>query len=121
MVVFVRAANPKGDIHKGMKTFETSAAKIAAGSEAQTIKAELRCILIGQQRGDAAILICAARGNNPPLAALVPVKSHSNMCGRTPAGEVEDMSRDTVHDCSHFLSRICVICLCCSAVSRNSV
>ena len=95
--MFPRIAHLKCYIHKRVKAFASLAAKICARSKTQTIEAALQGFVRRQQVGNAPVLVRPAYRNSTPHAMFVAMQPYGNTFGRTPAGKVENVRRDSPH------------------------
>jgi len=91
---------------------------IGRGVERNAIGAGAKSFVLGEQLRAAAVFVGLRNGENLPSAGRVlPFEAHRDAFRGFALRDVEDVSGDTAHEESHFLSRRWAIWRCWSAAS----
>ncbi len=111
----------EGNLYIGMKTAAPLRPKISSRFKAQPKSSRLRRFPRWQQTFHPPVSIRHAAPNFPPNPALFALQSYMHAHRWPTQRQIQNVRRNPAHRASHFRSRSCVICRCCSAASRNSV
>ena len=122
MKVRFTVAHLKRNLDDWIKSVDLLSKVIARGVKCQTVIARTKSFVFGQQLGQRpspSVREENIRRHSPPDSCRSS-RTGTSFAG-LPLSCVQNMGGNSIHEESHFFSRRCAICRCCSAASRSSV